>query len=254
MKPMILRTGEGVEFVFHLASPVSRALAWGLDFMVILSLSVFISQGSLALRWISPGIAQALLMLGLFVVPIGYHVGFEWLWRGQTPGKKVMGLRVIDGQGLRLRLSQVILRNLLRAVDSLPLACVLGGITAWWHPRGQRLGDLAAQTVVIVQPPRSLVSIPPPASSEQGFSLRSSPRLAALLRQRIPREMGLIAAQALGRREHLLPEARLALFRQMADHFRAVVPYPPHLTEGLTDEAYVRNVVSILFEPVVTSR
>ena len=55
--------------------------------------------------------------------------------------------------------------------------------------------------------------------------------------------------QALVRRDLLDPVARVELFSQVAEHFRAKVPFPPEATEGTTDEQYVRNVVDILFRP-----
>ena len=66
-----------------------------------------------------------------------------------------------------------------------------------------------------------------------------------------PFAMGEIVArlQALTRRDELDPAARLTLFRDLADSFRATVPYPPDISESLTDEQYIRNVVDILYRP-----
>jgi uncharacterized RDD family membrane protein YckC len=81
----------------------------------------------------------------------------ELLWGGQTIGKRVLGLRVMDERALKLRPSQVILRNLLRAVDFMPGFYALGGAVSFFSARAQRLGDLAAGTVVV----RTNKSTPP---------------------------------------------------------------------------------------------
>src|SRR5262249_57728043 len=73
----------------------------------------------------------------------------EWYWRGQTVGKRMLRLRVVDRQGLRLQPSQIITRNLLRFVDGLPAFYMLGGLTSLLNRQGQRLGDIAANTVVV---------------------------------------------------------------------------------------------------------
>jgi hypothetical protein len=71
--------------------------------------------------------------------------------------------------------------------------------------------------------------------------------LAARLRQKVRPEMGSIALEALLRRDEIEPEARLALFGEMAGHLRGLVEYPPEVVEQLSDEQYVRNVVEVLF-------
>ena len=78
-----------------------------------------------------------------------YAVVSEWVWRGQTVGKRLMGLRVVDARGLRLEPSQVIVRNLMRLLDALPALYLVGGIACVFSRHRQRLGDLAAGTVVV---------------------------------------------------------------------------------------------------------
>src|SRR5206468_9747860 len=90
--------------------------------------------------------------LSYFVVSIGYTITCEWSWRGQTLGKRLLRLRVVDAEGLRLQFNQVVTRNLLRFVDSLPIFYFVGGVVCWFSPKCQRLGDIAANTVVICYP------------------------------------------------------------------------------------------------------
>ena len=80
---------------------------------------------------------------------IGYGIGCEYFWKGQTLGKWMLGLRVMDMTGLELQFSQVVIRNLLRIFDQLPAWGLVGGVAMLASKHRQRLGDLAAGTVVI---------------------------------------------------------------------------------------------------------
>lgn len=161
-------------------------------------------------------------------------------------GKRLLGLRVMDVQGLKLRFSQIVIRNLLRFFDSLPLFYFVGGTACLLSRKAQRLGDFAANTVVIRT---SKIADPDVDQLVAGKfnSLRDYPHLVVRLRQQVSPQKAGIALQALMRRNELDPEARIELFRDVSDHFRAVVEFPEDATYGITDEQYVRNVVDILF-------
>lgn len=248
MTHLRIRTPEGVEFALPIAGPVSRALAYLVDFVLVMAVNILLAMALSVASLVSRDLSDALLQLGFFVLPIAYGVGCEWGLRGQTIGKRVFQLRVIDAEGLKLRPSQIVLRNLLRAVDFLPLFYLVGGITTLLNRKGQRLGDLAASTVVIRVQRFSTPDLDPILGSRFN-SLRALPHLAARLRQRIHAPEAAIALQALTRRDELDPAARLTLFRDLADGFRTAVPYPPDISESLTDEQYVRNVVDIVYRP-----
>src|ERR1022692_1469809 len=145
---LIIETPEGVVFSYELATPVTRALAWAVDAAVIGAASMTAATVSQAANILSPDWAKALGVALYFAISTGYGIVLEWRWRGQTLGKRLLGLRVIDAQGLRLQLPQIALRNLLRAVDGLPLFYLVGGTASLVSRYGQRLGDLAANTVV----------------------------------------------------------------------------------------------------------
>ena len=123
---LTIETPEGVVFSYELATPVTRALAWAVDAAVIGAASMTASTVSQGANILSPDVAKALGVVLYFVISTGYGIVLEWRWRGQTLGKRLLGLRVIDAQGLRLQLSQIALRNLLRAVDALPLFYLVG--------------------------------------------------------------------------------------------------------------------------------
>ncbi|MEM7147996.1 MAG: RDD family protein [Verrucomicrobiota bacterium] len=94
------------------------------------------------------GVANGLYMIGAFIVYWFYFVFFENGKHGATPGKRAMGLRVVQTSGTPITLTQAIIRNFIRAIDSLPFYLI--GLTACTSTRRfQRLGDLAANTVVV---------------------------------------------------------------------------------------------------------
>jgi len=248
---LTVRTPEGVEFSWPLAGPVARMLAVIIDLFCI-GTAVYILNTVLSLfAVLTRDWATGIAILLYFGLQIGYGIGFEWLWRGQTIGKRVLRIRVIDGEGLRLTPGQVILRNLLRAVDTLPVFYAVGGLTCAITRHAQRLGDLAANTVVI----RHQAAVAPELTEtlrQRYNTLRQWPHLCARLRQRTTPDEAGIALQAILRREEIDPEPRLHLFDNLARHFQQKVEFPPEALDGLSSEQYVRDVVQLLFE--TTSR
>jgi uncharacterized RDD family membrane protein YckC len=245
---LTIRTPEGVTFSLLLAGPISRSLAWLLDACAILAATMAIVAVLNALGKVSLDISMALFFIAMFVVSLGYAMVLEWFWHGQTLGKRLLGLRVMDLRGLRLQPYQIIIRNLLRAVDSLPMAYLLGGLTCLISRHAQRLGDLAANTIVIRE--RRVVEPDLDTLLEQSRynSLRAYPHLVARLRQQVSPEEAQLALQALMRRDALMSDARVALFKDLAAHLMKKVTFPSEALEGVSDEQFVRNVVDILFK------
>ena len=149
-------------------------------------------------------------MIVLLILPIAYGVTLEWFWRGQTVGKRLLRLRVMDADGLRLQFHQVLMRNLVRFVDMLPGFYLVGGVASLISGKAQRLGDLAASTIVVHH--RKLIE--PDMEQLLGTkfnSFRAQPHLCARLRQRTSPEEARIALQALIRRDEIDPGARIVL-------------------------------------------
>ena len=241
-----IQTPEGITFSFQLAGPILRCLAWIVDLLVI----VVISQGLKILGQIagviSPDLAMAVATIGYFVVSIGYGVATEWAWRGQTIGKRLLRLRVMDAQGLRVQFHQVLLRNLLRFVDMLPGLYLVGGVACLVSRRAQRFGDFAANTVVVHSAKYTEPDLDQLLAGKFN-SLRQFPHLEARLRQSVSPAEARLALQALVRRDELDPAARVELFAELAEHFKSVVTFPPEAVEAMPDEQYIRNVVDLLF-------
>ena len=241
-----IRLPEGVVFSLPLAGPSTRFLAWLVDVLCIGGLFLALQKIIGLLAILSPDVSTALTFVMFFAVPILYGIAFEGYWRGQTPGKRLLRLRVMDAGGLRLDLRQVIVRNLLRAVDTLPYFYLVGGAACLASAKAQRLGDLAADTVVVRTEKLASPDLAQVASGKYN-TLRDHPVLAARLRGRVsPAEAGL-ALQALLRRAALEPTARVEVFARLAARFRLAGPIPDELVEDLTDEQLVRNVVDLLF-------
>jgi uncharacterized RDD family membrane protein YckC len=243
---LIVRTPEGILFPLLLAGPVTRFLAWLIDLVCILILMSVFSLVVELTATVSIGVAVLVRAVGYFAISIGYGMALEWFWRGQTVGKRFLRLRVMDAQGLRLHPSQIVIRNLLRAVDMLPLFYLAGGLACLLTRRAQRLGDLAANTIVVRQPKTAQPDLDQLLAGKFN-SFREHPHLVARLRQRVTPAEARLALQALLRRDELEPVARVKLFGELAARFRVQVPFPTETTEGLSDEQYVRNVADILF-------
>lgn len=241
-----IRTPEGIAFAYELAGPVVRCLAWAIDGAVLLAAFLGLSLGFGAVGILSPDLSQAALIAGWFTLSFGYSIAFEWLWRGQTIGKKVLRLRVMDADGLRLQFHQVVMRNLVRVADALPAFYLVGGIACLLSRKAQRLGDLAAGTIVVHHRQR----LEPDLEQLLGTkfnSLRAQVHLCARLRQRTCPAEARLALRALMRRDEFEPSDRVRLFGEIATHFKSLVHFPPEVLETLPDEQFIRNVVDILF-------
>lgn len=250
---LTIETPEGVEFSYDLASPVTRALAWIIDLAAIGVLTKGTDKFCEWLAHLNRDWANGLAVILYFVISIGYGIVLEWRWRGQTLGKRVLGLRVVDAQGLRLQLSQVILRNLLRLVDMLPLAYLVGGFSSFCSRNCQRLGDLAAGTIVARERTLPAADVEELAPAKYN-SLAAFPHLTARLRGMVNPESVNIAVEAVSRRDGYQPLARVALFHELADYFRTLAQFPEAASEGLTDEQYVRSVLRVVYGRSGSSR
>jgi uncharacterized RDD family membrane protein YckC len=241
-----IETPEGVVFSFTLASPVARMLAWALDTAITVAASQAVANALDKLGTVAKDWTAALSLLIYFAFSLLYSIVLEWRWRGQTVGKRLFGLRVVDAHGLRLHFYQIALRNLLRAVDMLPLCYLVGGAAALLSDKAQRLGDMAAGTIVLRETAAGQPDLEQIAPARYN-SLAAFPHLAARLRSRTHPEAAVLAVRALLQRDRYQPDARVELFADLAAYFRAVAPYPEEAVEGLADEQYVRSVVRVLY-------
>lgn len=144
-------TPERVRFSHRLAGPGLRALALVVDFIVLGALATVVVLLGLATIPVLADGSVGVMLLAWFVVSWGYGAALEGLWQGRTLGKLAVGLRVVRLDGGPIGPVEALLRNLLRAVDGLPMGYVIGGLCVVSDPHLRRLGDLAAGTVVVVE-------------------------------------------------------------------------------------------------------
>ena len=149
-----VETPEHARLDFPLADLGSRALAITADFAVQIAGGVLIAVVLTLLlgEWGAPGVwaglGEAVFIVATFVIYVLYFFLFEFFWDGRTPGKRLMGLRVIHVGGEPLSLSGAALRSVIRVVDLLPGGLV-GAVSIMATKRSQRVGDIAARTLVV---------------------------------------------------------------------------------------------------------
>jgi len=158
-----IETPEHVVLDLEIAGIGSRALAAVLDMAILTGaglalLTIVIILGSYGVSLGRPG--TILLVLGSFLAWNGYFILFEGMRRGQTPGKRMAGIRVVMDTGHAVTFGAAAARNLLRVADFLPPPYLIGVLLVAFHPRAKRLGDMVAGTVVSRDRPQE--GAPPP--------------------------------------------------------------------------------------------
>lgn len=235
-----VETPEYVVFDFELAGLASRGAAWAIDAAIMSAILGALGIASAILGLAVPGLAGAILLAAIFLVQWGYFATFEWAWRGQTPGKRALGLRVILDSGVRMGLHHALSRNLLRILDGQPFAYLVGAAAFLLGRRRQRLGDLLAGTVVVRERRRPVPSavVPP---EERYNSFLEDPRALAAARAAVSPALREVMTGLALRRDELATEARLDLFLRLAERLRALgVPRP----RALSDERFVLNATA----------
>jgi len=243
---LVIRLEEGIRFSRELATPVARMLAIFVDTTLILVLGFLAARVAMILAPLSMDIGMALYYWAGFVFSFGYYLLLELRWNGQTIGKKMMRLRVVDATGLRLRFHQILIRNLIRLLDLLPAFYLLGGIVAFSSKKFQRLGDIAANTVVIRLPRQVLPDLEQIRGGKYN-SLLDHPHIAARLRQQIEPAMAGCLLEMVMRSDEFTSEARIELFAEAAEWIEDQVRIPEETLDLMSHEQLVRNVVDVLF-------
>ena len=156
---LVIETPERVPLHFALASIGNRFIACAIDhtiqiivlvvmviaFLIISDAANFGARLANAPKWVI-----ALLVIIQFIIINGYFAIFEWLWSGQTPGKRWLKLRVIREDGRPISFFEAMIRNLIRVIDFIvPPFYSVGLVSVFATERDQRVGDLVAGTVVV---------------------------------------------------------------------------------------------------------
>jgi len=231
---LTIETPEGVSLELTLAGVGSRFASALLDYLIqaliLAALAIVLVYGV----GVHPGagaLAEAVWALGYFVVFNGYDVGFEVLNSGRTPGKALNGLRVVRESGAPVTFGTSAVRNVLRVVDILPGTYLVGMISILATRRNQRLGDLAAGTLVV----RERRVLP--------ADLRISPSVQAPAWDTSAiREQELDAVVAfLARRGELEASARIQIAAELAGRLR---PRIGGAVAGEGDEIFLERLVA----------
>ncbi len=233
-------TAERVPFRYRVAGLGSRFLAWLVDALLLV---VFLMAAAVFLgvpEQGREGAGAALVVLAVFALQWGYFLFFEWLWGGQTPGKRLLGVRVIRRSGTAVSFRQSAVRNVLRFVDApfVPGFYLLGFAVAACNRESRRLGDLAADTLVVHVERRGRPVLPlPEEGSPADRSLRQ--RLGAL-----DRDQRTTLLELCLRREQLRPAERAWLFRTAAGYVEGRLGLAPEPAES--DEKFVLRLAAAL--------
>ncbi len=172
-----IETPEGVELHLRVAGPVARALAYAID--LSLRLAVLMVLG-IALS-VAGTFGRGIFLILMFFMEWFYPVLFEVYRQGETPGKRMFGLRVLNDNGTPVGWGPSLVRNLLRAVDFLPSFYGFGLAAMLLNRDFKRLGDLAAGTLVVYQdPPLRHVAIPDVAAMAPPLGLNLAEQRALI--------------------------------------------------------------------------
>lgn len=223
-------TPEQVVIQYELAGIGSRGAAALLDALAQLCIyAALLGAITLLMKltslpfWdeMSIAILISLLTLSFFVIMWGYYIAFETLWNGETPGKRILGLRVMKDGGYPVDFRSVVIRNLVRAADALPGIpglpfYGLGFVSVLLHGQYKRLGDLAACTVV-VRHATAEETMKPLLGEAQVMRLLDAATLSQL--SRLSREEYRLVQQFLERRNELPSTLQVEFARRLAQQF-----------------------------------
>jgi uncharacterized RDD family membrane protein YckC len=228
----VIETPEQIDLHFQIAGIGSRFLAIALDTVIQGVLGVVFGLGLLFLTTSLSGFyprATLWIMAGfivfVFLLYFAYFALFEIFWNGQTPGKRLVGIRVLKESGRPLNALEVSGRNLLRIVDQLPGFYAVAIIVAMLNRQSKRLGDFVAGSIVV----RESALVQSSASwNSRASAVRSVPLGANLL---TAEDAGLIEA-FLVRRHDLAPGVRDRMARAVLKRIREKIPSLGDLREA----------------------
>lgn len=241
-----VQTPENVSLEFELAGPGSRGVAVAIDTIIqsaaagIISLILYIVAGEDRMNLMLVRENTFYIVLGLlltFGLQFGYFFLFEAFMKGATPGKKIVGLKVIMADGEPLSITAALIRNLIRIGDMLPGIYAVGILSVVLNRRYMRVGDMAANTVVVKV-----------RSEKNGLAVQPAAAAAAEHRNFIlsQKEEALLAEYRDRTRNPRCPVVSDALETQLYHHFYNKIGLVPGLYDNFSKKAYLDKLMEYL--------
>lgn len=237
-------TPENIAFRYRVAGPFRRLPAYLLDLLFRTALVVGMSIGLLMSGVVLGGLAVALVLITWFVIEWFYGGICEAYFNGQTPGKRVMGIRVLSVDGHPITPIQAILRNILRFVDMMPLVSLqvvfdeapvyaiptfgLALVSAAMSRRFQRIGDIVCGTIVVIEERQWLSGI---AKLDDSRAIQLASYIP--LDFRISRSLARALAAYVDRRRFFSPARRREVAHHLAEPLLAKFGFPPDTSYDL---------------------
>lgn len=234
-------TPEHVEIRLTPAGLGRRFIAWLADFVVIIGLITIVR---IACNLLGVGLGTLLSTTISFILMWGYHVFCDVMAQGRSPGKRMLGLRVVDDRGLPVNLQQSFVRNVVRILDQQPgIFYGVGGLVCLMNKQTRRMGDLAAGTMVVHE--TKPLQAPKQLSQGRQFNSLLSPRVTRLIRNRVTLEEREFLLSLCMRAPGMDDRARFDLMDEVGRHYREKLQIDD---EHLSGENLVRGLTAVLFE------
>ncbi|HLY76073.1 MAG TPA: RDD family protein [Planctomycetota bacterium] len=230
----VVLTPEHVPIRLFPAGLGARFFALLVDAGVILAVSSMLST--------MLGLLSGFRIVLVFVLSWGYHVFFEVRHQGRSPGKRLCGLRVVDSRGLPVTFQQSFVRNVVRVVDAAPAFYGAGALISLLDRRSRRLGDIAADTLVIEE--RSAGDPTAAISGARRFNSLQNPRVLRRLRRQVGLEEREFLLALCLRADYLETRARFDLMEEVGGHYRRTLEVDD---PNLSGENLVRGLLAVLY-------
>ncbi len=237
-----IRTPENVTLEFELAGVGSRGVAVAIDIMIqnivmlTIGLIIVFVNGELNadIMFIEENTLYIVIgLLLVFIIQFGYFLIFEYFMKGETPGKKLVGLKVMMANGEPLSFIASLIRNFIRLADMLPGIYGIGIFSAVFSKRYMRVGDLAANTVVVKNKNRSFYKSA--VHVQEPLKINISQKEESLLREYRDR--------CGNPKNPLVPEV---LTVQLYHHFYNKIGLVPNLPDYFSPKAYIDKLLEHL--------
>lgn len=243
-----VRTPESIAFEYDLAGLGSRFLAVFIDTLIQVVLLLLLIWGIFALAKDAPAGAEAralshsaayhfgesmgvaAFIFVLFMIFYGYFILFETFWNGQTPGKKLLGIRVVRDGGFPLDFGSSSVRNLVRIGEQLAGFYFISAISTLLSRENKRIGDFAAGTIVVRES-----RVAPLRSWQEALTAADAARSSAYLTD----DERTTVAAFLARRASMAPANRRTIAAQLAAQLR---PRAPANLQALPDEELLETI------------